>query len=264
MAMKATKMVAAAGAMLLAAACSSDDAILGSGGGPGGGGGGISTVSALGITGEGGATEKLGLARLTDPLLGTEGVLGGGSDGVLGGVLPAELTNALAPVTDGLDPLVTGLTDNLPLGTVTDQIPALGISGKNGLGQDLLGQDLTGMLLGETGLVPGLLAGGNDGALGNIADGGLPGLPGLPGGGDGAGGLLAPVTDLLGDLGGGGLPGLPGAGGGDSPLAPVTDLLGGLAGGGLPGLPGAGGGDSPLAPVTGLVSGLTGALPVGK
>lgn len=120
MAMKATKLVAAAGAMLLAAACSSDDAVIGSGGGPGGGGG-ISTVTALGVTGEDGVTEKLGLAKLTDPLLGTEGVLGGGGEGALASALPAQLTDALAPVTSGLDPVVTGLTDNLPLGTITDQ-----------------------------------------------------------------------------------------------------------------------------------------------
>src|SRR5690606_40871737 len=100
MAMKATKLVAAAGAMLLAAACSSDDAVIGSGGGPGGGGG-ISTVTALGVTGEDGVTEKLGLAKLTDPLLGTEGVLGGGGDGALASDLPAQLTDALAPVPSG-------------------------------------------------------------------------------------------------------------------------------------------------------------------
>jgi hypothetical protein len=264
MVMNGLKIAAAASALLLVAACSSDDAVFGGPGPGGGGGGGGSTITSLGVTGEGGVTEALGLAGLVDPLLGTEGVLGGGGEGAVGGVLPAELTEGLAPVGEALAPVIAGL-EAIPLDMVTDQLPALGISGEGGLGESLLGQDVTGMLLGETGTVPGLLAGGSDGLLGGLLSGGLPGggggdsplapvtdlvegllgggLPGLPGGGDNP---LAPVTDLL----GGGLPGLPG-GGGDNPLAPVTDLLGGLGGGG---------GD-PLAPVTGLLGGLAGGLP---
>jgi len=236
------KAAVAIGAMLIATACSSDgSSTLGGGGG---GGGTPSTVTALGVTGEGGVTEALGLSELTDPLLGTEGVLGGGGEGAIGGLLPDELVSALEPLASGLAP-VTDALGQVPLGMITGQLPALGISGEGGLGEDLLGQDLTGMLLGETGTVPALLAGGEEGALGAlIPQGALPGLPG----GDG-GDPLAPITDLLGG-------GLPGGDGGD-PLAPVTDLLGGLAGGELPGLPG-GGGDDPLAPVTDILGGAGG------
>ena len=232
MSMNFTKTAAAVGAMLLVTACgSSSDSVFGGGGG--GGGSSPASVTALGVTGEGGVTEKVGLSALTDPLLGTEGVLGGGDEGLIGGQVPAELTEGLAPIADGLSPVVGAVEENLPLGMVTGQLPALGVSGEGGLGEDLLGQDLTGMLLGETGAIPGLLAGGNDGPLGSaIPEGAVPGLPG----GDG-GDPLAPVTDLVGGLLGGGLPGLPGGDGGD-PLAPVTDLVGGLVGGGLPALPG--------------------------
>ncbi len=177
MSMNATKIAAAMGAMLLATACSSGDSAFGGGSG-GGGGGTPSSVTTLGVTGEGGTTEKLGLAGLTDPLLGTEGVLGGGDEGLIGGQVPDELAEGLAPVSDGLEPVMTAL-DQVPLEMVTEQIPALGISGEGGLGEDLIGQDLTGMLLGETGTVPATLAGGNDGALGNlIPEGAIPGLPG--------------------------------------------------------------------------------------
>ena len=89
------KMALAMSAMLLAAACSSDGSSTLGGGGGGGGGGSSSTVTALGVTGEGGVTDTLGLASVTDPLLGTEGVLGGGDEGLVGGQLPPELKEAL-------------------------------------------------------------------------------------------------------------------------------------------------------------------------
>lgn len=217
-----SKMTALAmGAMLLVAACSSDDAAFGSGGG-GGGGGTPSTVTALGVTGEGGVTESLGLAALTDPLLGTEGVLGGGGEGAVGGALPPELADGLAPVAEGLEPVVTTLGDSLPLGMVTDQIPALGVGGEDGLVYDLVGQDPVGMLLGSNGTVPSLLGGGNDGALGDVVPAGaIPGLPGGDGGTPGLPGLdgLPVVGDLL-----GGLP-LPGGEGGETPALPGLDGL---------------------------------------
>lgn len=229
---KAMRLVAIAGAVSLLAACvDTSTPILGSGGGGGGGGGGTTTSPvSLGVTGEGGTTTDLGLASLTDPLLGTTGLLGGGADGQLGGALPAELTQ---PLAEGLSPVVDTLASSLPLDMVTDQIPALGVTQDGGLLSDVLGQDPVGPLLGNDGTVVALLGGGNDGALGDLTGGGLPGLPGGGGGSD----PLAPITDLL----GGGLPG-----GDDNPLAPVTDLLGG----GLPG-----GGDNPLAPVTDLLGG---------
>ncbi|PKQ08449.1 MAG: hypothetical protein CVT73_07105 [Alphaproteobacteria bacterium HGW-Alphaproteobacteria-12] len=215
------KAAVAIGAMLVVTACSSDGSS--SLGGGGGGGGTPSTVTALGVTGEGGATEALGLSELTDPLLGTEGVLGGGGEGAIGGQLPDELVSALEPLASGLAP-VTDALGQVPLGMITGQLPALGISGEGGVGEDLLGQDLTGMLLGETGTVPALLGSGEEGALGALIPEGA--LPGLPGGDDGDD-PLAPITDLLGG-------GLPGGDGGD-PLAPVTDLLGGAGGLGVTG-----------------------------
>lgn len=243
---KAIRLVAVAGAVSLLAACVDSSSPVVPGGSGGGGGSTTTSPVSLGVTGDGGTTDSLGLASLTDPLLGTTGLLGGGSDGQLGAVLPAELTD---PVASGLSPVVDTLASSLPLSTVTDQIPALGVTGDGGLLDDTLGQDPVGPLLGTDGTVVALLGGGNAGALGDLTGGGLPAIPGLPGGGGGSD-PLAPLTDLL----GGGLPGLPG--GGDNPLAPVTDLLGG----GLPGLPG-GGGSDPLAPVTDLLGGGLGSTP---
>lgn len=228
---KAMRLVAVAGAVSLLAACvDTSTPILGSGGG-----GTTTSPVSLGATGEGGTTTDLGLASLTDPLLGTTGLLGGGEDGALGQLLPAEVTT---PIAEGLSPVVDTLASSLPLDEVLGQIPALGVTQDGGLLSDVLGQDPVGPLLGNDGTVVALLGGGNDGALGDLTGGGLPGVPG--GGGSDP---LAPLTDLL----GGGLPG-----GGDNPLAPVTDLLGG----GLPG-----GGDNPLAPVTDLLGGGLGDAP---
>lgn len=221
----------ATSAMALLAACASDGSS-GLGGGGGGGGGGVTAVPQLGVTGDGGATEALGLAALTDPILGTDGVLGGGGDGQVGGQIPAD---QLEPLSSQLAPVAEQIAGALPLGTITDQIPALGVDGTGGLVADLTGQDLLTPIVGSTGLVGGLLTGGNDGALGNIIpEGTIPGLPDT----------------------GGGLPELPG--GGDSPLAPVTDALD-TATSTLIGA--TGGATSPLAPVAGVVDTVTGALP---
>lgn len=131
----------------------------------------------MGISGEGGASEELLGTDLVTPLLGGGGLigttLGGGSEGTLAGNLPeggAVPPGTLAPLTDAL-------------AQVEEQVPALGVSGENGLGQDLLGHDITGMLVGtEGGLVPDLLTGGNDGQLGSaVPEGSAP---------------LAPVGDL--------------------------------------------------------------------
>ncbi|ABS61709.1 hypothetical protein Plav_0086 [Parvibaculum lavamentivorans DS-1] len=118
----------------------------------------------MGVSGEGGASEELLGVDLVSPLLGGGGLvgttLGGGSDGMLAGNVPAGglvPEGALAPLTDGL-------------AQVESQVPPLGVSGQGGLGEDLFGHDLTGMLVGtEGGLVPNLLTGGNDAQLGDIA-----------------------------------------------------------------------------------------------
>lgn len=146
-------------------------------GGSGSGGlaaGGMS----MGIAGDGGASEELLGADLVTPLLGDGGLiggtLGGGSDGMLagnapeGGLLPPEVS----------EPLVGALAE------LESQAPPLGISGGGGLGDDLFGHDIAGMLVGlEGGLIPQLLSGGNDGQLGDVAP-----ADGAP---------LAPVGDLL-------------------------------------------------------------------
>lgn len=216
----------ATSAMALLAACASDG---NSGGGGGGGGGGLtSSVPQVGLTGEGGVTEALGVSALTDPLLGTTGLLGGGGDGQVGGAIPAD---ALAPLSSQLAPVAEQIAGALPLGMVTDQIPALGVNGDGGLVADLTGQDLLTPVVGSDGLIGSLLGSGNDGAVGNIIpEGTIPSLP-LPGS----------------DGGSGGLPGLPTTG---TPLDTVTGALGGLAGGG----------SDPTAALTGAVATATGAL----
>lgn len=246
----------ATSAMVLLAACASDGVSGGTGGG-GGGGGGTTAVPELGITGTGGVTDALGLAALTDPILGTDGVLGGGGDGQIGGQIPVD---QLDPLSSQLEPVAAQIAGALPLDTLTGQIPALGVDGTGGLVADLTGQDLLTPVVGSTGLVGSLLTGGNDGALGDvIPDGTIPALPGADG--------LPALPDLSGGglptlpgLGEGGLPALPGlpSGGGDSPLAPVTDALDTVT----TTLIGATGGDtSPLAPVTGVVDTVTSSLP---
>lgn len=131
----------------------------------------------LGLAGEGGATEEMLGVDLVTPLLGgglIGGTLGGGSDGTLAGNVPEG--GALPP--EASEPLVSGLAQ------IESQAPPLGISGDAGLGDDLFGHDITGMLVGtEDGLVPNLLAGGNDGQLGDVVPAGS-----AP---------LAPVGDVL-------------------------------------------------------------------
>ncbi|MDZ4381007.1 MAG: hypothetical protein U0942_06665 [Parvibaculum sp.] len=135
----------------------------------------------LGVSGDGGASEELLGADLLTPLIGGSGLLGGtlsgGSDGVLAGNLPAESpipADALSPLTDAL-------------AQVESQVPPLGVSGEGGLGEDLLGYDLTGALIGtEGGLMPNLLTGGGEAQLGAIVpEGSAP---------------LAPVGDLARDI----------------------------------------------------------------
>lgn len=138
----------------------------------------------LGVGGKGGVSEELLGTDLLTPLVGGDGLvgatLGGGEDGVLAGNLPAESpvpSGALAPLTDGL-------------AQVQSQVPSLGVSGDGGLGEDLFGQDIVGLLVGtEGGLVPVLLSGGNEAQLGGaVPEGSAP---------------LSPVGDLASDLIGG-------------------------------------------------------------
>lgn len=216
---------------------------------PGGGGeGGATAVPELGVTGTGGATDALGLAALSDPILGTDGVFGGGKDGQVGGQIPAD---ELEPLSSQVAPVAEQIAGAVPLDTVTSQIPALGVDGTGGLVADLTGEDLLTPVIGSDGLVGSLLAGGNDGALGDVIPAGT--IPALPGGDGGDSGL--PALPGLEELPA--LPGLPDSGG-DSPLAPVTDALDTAT----TTLIGATGGTtSPLAPVADAVDTVTSALP---
>ena len=138
----------------------------------------------LGVGGEGGVSEELLGTDLLTPLIGGGGLvgatLGGGDEGMLAGNLPADSpvpAGALAPLTDGL-------------AQVQSQVPSLGISGDGGLGEDLFGQDIAGLLVGtEEGLVPVLLSGGSEAQLGGVVpEGSAP---------------LAPLGDLAADVIGG-------------------------------------------------------------
>lgn len=164
-----------AAAVLSVSACTTDGTT-GIGGSDGSGGSG-STASTpqLGITGSGGTTQALGVASLTDPILGTTGLVGGGTNGLVGGVLPS---GALAPLSSQLAPVANQIASALPLSTISNSVPGLGVSGPGGLTSDLIGQDpLTG-IVGTDGLIAGVVGGGNDGVLGNIIPAGT--VPSLP------------------------------------------------------------------------------------
>ena len=130
----------------------------------------------LGVTGDGGVLSTAGVDAVT-PLLGDGGalgnLLGGGGSGVLGGVtgnVPASPAGGALP------------TDQLAAAAAS--VPSLGVSGTGGLGEDLLGYDFVGGLIGtDGGLVPVLLSGGSEAPLGGVVpEGAAP---------------LAPVGDAL-------------------------------------------------------------------
>jgi hypothetical protein len=192
----------ATSAMALLAACASDSSGSSTGGGGGGGGSTTSSVPQLGVTGTGGATSALGVSALTDPILGTDGVLGGGGDGQLGGQIPAS---SLDPLSSQLAPVADQIASAVPLSTVTSQLPDLGVTGDGGLLDDVAGQDPLSAVVGTTGVVGTLVGGGNDGVLGDaVPAGSLPTGGGLPGG------LALPIGD---------------------PTQVVTSLAGGLSNG---------------------------------
>lgn len=117
----------------------------------------------LGIAGEGGLLDAVGLDVVT-PLLGSDGavghILGGGDQGTLGGIVPTL-------------PVSTLPLDGVAI-QISQSVPALGVSGDGGLGEDLLGYDAVGGLVGtESSLVPVLLAGGGTAPLGNVVPEGM-------------------------------------------------------------------------------------------
>lgn len=248
----------ATSAMALVAACASDSGSASLGGG--GGGTSTTAVPQLGLTGTGGLTSATGLAPLTDPILGTDGALGGGSTGEIGGKLP---TDQLSALSSQLEPVTTQIASALPLDMLS-QVPSLGVDGSGGLVQDLSGQDALTPVVGTTGVVGDLLGGGNSGALGNVVPagaipgtggtGGVPGLPSIPG----ASGLLSDPTATLSDAAST-VTGLAGglAGGSGDPVSTVTGVLN-TATSTLQ--TATGGSSSPIAPVTGGLSTVTSAL----
>ena len=136
----------------------------------------------LGVTGDGGVLSTAG-ADVVTPLLGDSGLLGatlgGGSDGLVGSAVASGAGGLSAPLpSDGLSALDGALTQ------VSSSVPSLGVSGGGGLGEDLLGYDVVGGLIGTDGaLVPTLLGGGEAGPLGGaLPSGSAP---------------LQPVGDLL-------------------------------------------------------------------
>ncbi|HUD51911.1 hypothetical protein [Parvibaculum sp.] len=75
---------------------------------------------------------------------------------------------------------VPGLS-GLSNGELLQEAPELGVSGGGGLAEDLLGQDVVASLVSSgPGPVPGVVAGGEDGILGSVADPLAPLLPDLP------------------------------------------------------------------------------------
>lgn len=205
--MRIRELCLVAGAAVLLAGCWTDG-----NGGSGGGSGGGGTVSTLsipqqGVTGEGGVTDVLGVSALVDPLLGTDGALGGGGEGRIGGVLPTE---QLAPLSEALAPVVDPLAAAIPYSTLQSTLPPLGATGEGGLVDDLLGQDPVGPALGTNGLIGAVASGGSGAPLGAVVPEGAVPTAGL----GGSGGLSEDLTgqDLVAVLLG---------------ASPVTEALGG-------------------------------------
>ena len=119
----------------------------------------------LGATGDGGVLSTAGVDVVT-PLLGNGGALGNLLGGGDGGVLSGATADApSSPIGDVLP------TDQLA--SAAASVPSLGVSGSGGLGEDLLGYDVVGGLIGtDGGLVPVLLSGGSDAPLGGVAPAG--------------------------------------------------------------------------------------------
>ena len=165
-------------AIFSVAACTSNGSggIGASGGGSEPSGPGPSATSLqLGVTGDNGTTQTLGIAALTDPILGTTGLLGGGGGGLIGGILPGDM---LTPLSSQLAPVANQVATALPLSTVTDSVPGLGVIGGGGLINDLIQQDPLNDLIGTSGLIAGVIGNGNDGLLGDIIPAGT--VPSLP------------------------------------------------------------------------------------
>lgn len=227
-------------------------------------------VVGLGILGEGGLLADLAGTDFLGGTLDTGGVLtasiAGGNDGLLGALLDGRIGDPpLAPVAG---PVAAALSASALDGALA-QLPALGLTGSDGLIADLTGSDLAGNLLGPD--TP--LGGGNDGQLGDIVPAGEPplgyvgdltnGLLNIVAGNETSptGSVLAPAVPVLENILGTGASAI-----GDL-AAPVTGALGsvpvvgGVVGGPPSAAPDTGtpsAASGILAPVTGLVGGLAG------
>lgn len=229
-------------------------------------------VVGLGVLGEGGLVADLAGTGLLGGMLDTGGVLtasiAGGNDGLLGALLNDRIGSS--PLASVAGPVAAALPSSA-LGDVLAQLPALGLTGSDGLVADLIGTDILGNLVGET-----PLGGGNEGQLGNIVPAGEPplgyvgdltdGLLNVVAGSDSspASSALAPAVPVLENILGAGAGIVGGA------VAPAIGALGSVpvvgarpvgaspaaADTGAPSMvaPGI------LAPVTGLVGGLVGGI----
>ncbi|KAB7738567.1 hypothetical protein F2P47_16780 [Parvibaculum sedimenti] len=180
----------------------------------------------LGIGGPNGLIADLTGADIGGAVLGTQGVipvgLAGGNDGLLGTLLGGPLGGApLAPVVQAL-----------PTSTLTGalaQVPQLGVTGDGGVVDALLGVDLVGNLVGTSGGVTSVLAGGSSGVIGGQ-------IPAGPAPLEPVGAAVVGLLDVV-------------AGNASSPLANVTSAL---PEGSLPL------GDSAVGSLLGTVSGASG------
>jgi hypothetical protein len=222
----------------------------------------------LGITGQGGLVSDLIGNDSVGTITGESGVIGanvaGGNDGLLGNVL------------GGSNPLLPGVGDaiaNSGLTSIVKPQNGLGISGENGLVQDLIGTDAVTHLIGSNSDVSTLAGGGNAGTLGQVLPGSTPVL------GTAVNGILSAVA-------GTGPSPVSGILQGDTSGAPLSNVLSGVTGatGNLPvvgnvvstvtnttgNLPVVGtvlsgatsGGGNPVGNVLSTVGKVTGSLPV--
>ena len=128
----------------------------------------------LGVSGDGGTLSTAGV-DVVSPTLGDSGLLGstlsGGSDGTVGSAT-SDMSGTAPALPTGSAPVGPGSLDDATA-MIAGSAPSLGVSGDGGLGEDLLGYDVVGGLIGTDGaLIPVLLGGGDAGAVGSAAPAG--------------------------------------------------------------------------------------------
>jgi hypothetical protein len=202
----------------------------------------------LGLIGPGGLTSDLIGTDVVGSITGSGGVVGanlaGGNDGLLGSAIGGADSKPLLPQ-------VGKLLSDTKLDQALNSVKALGITGPNGLSNDLLGIDPVGNVVGSNGAIPTALGGGDAGVLGHALPNGNPPLGVVGKTLDGALGVLAgttpsPLPGLLQGNGLGGGANLPGN------LPVLGNVLGTVTNGVKP----------VVTNVLTTVTGVTGALPI--